>query len=245
MIRTLIIDDEIHSRLTLQQLLEDYCPKVEVLGMATDVASGVAAIQQVQPDLVFLDIAMPDGEGFEVLERSTYHKFKTIFVTAYNNHAVKAFEYAAMHYLLKPINIKHLRAAVDRVQEAQSFDEPNQEASAFSSDSIVFQSLHHKEVFAISEISYFESNGKYAFLYQRDGRKVFINTSLAELEQQFAQQAFFRIHRSYLIQLNAIHKVRRVGKECAVIMDNGSELSVATRKIAAFLSELNAISQIC
>ena len=113
-IKTIIVEDEYKSLLTLQTLLQRYCPEILVIGTGNCVETGVRIIGQLKPDLVFLDIAMPDGDAFDLLNRIGKVEFEIIFVTAYNDFALKAFEFSALHYLLKPINYVELQDAVQR-----------------------------------------------------------------------------------------------------------------------------------
>lgn len=240
-INAVIIDDEVHGQLCLQQLLNDYCLNINIVGIGEDVKSGIEIINQTKPDLVFLDISMPDGEGFEVLEQTQHLNFKTIFVTAHNEYAIKAFEYSAIHYLLKPINIKHLINAVNRVERINkiNIDTINflKQQQNSHSEKIVLDTSRDKQVFSIDEISHFESNGKYAFLYDSQGEKTFISKSMRELEQLFQDHAFFRIHRSFFIQISEVVIVT-TEKDYKVLMKNGYELPISVRKLSSFKNVL-------
>jgi len=243
-INAVIIDDEIHDQLCLKQLLNDYCLNINIVGIGEDVKSGIAIINQTKPDLVFLDISMPDGEGFEVLEKTQEYDFKTIFVTAHNEYAIKAFEYSAIHYLLKPINVKHLITAVNRIEQIHKVD-----ANAISrykqqqnshSEKIVLQTARDKQMFDINEISHFESNGKYAFLYNTQGEKTFVSKSIRDLEQLLENQSFFRIHRSFFIRLREVLTVS-TDKDYKVLMKNGYELPISVRRLPSFKNTLAAL----
>ena len=113
-ISAIIVEDEVRSQQTLRKLLEQYCPQVRILGFAGSVDGAVALINELKPQLIFLDIALPDGDGFNVLEETSYKDYKVIFVTAYDKYAIRAFEFSALHYLLKPINHIELQMAVKR-----------------------------------------------------------------------------------------------------------------------------------
>lgn len=117
MIRTLIIDDEMKSQATLHKLLEKYCTGIEIVGFAHNVKSGVESINELKPNLVFLDISMPDGDGFEVLQKVKNRDFAVVFTTAFNDYAIKAFQFSALHYLLKPINYLELQLRLDAIRK--------------------------------------------------------------------------------------------------------------------------------
>jgi len=121
-IKTLLIDDEISSQKILQHLLEKNVPDVEILGVAGSVKEGIDAVNTLKPDLVFLDISMPDGDGFEVLEKVEYRDFSVVFSTAYDEYAIRAFDVSALHYILKPVQAKDLIEAVNRYKATKNDD---------------------------------------------------------------------------------------------------------------------------
>lgn len=239
MIKALIIDDEEHGRLALEQLLTDYCPDVEILGLADSIQSGIQSIQSLKPDLVFLDISMPEGQGFEVLEATEDESFKTVFVTAHAEHAIRAFEYAAIHYLLKPVNIDHLRESVSRYKQIEPVDAEKisvfqKESSKEDNHFIMFKTLRSTEQFDIRRISHFRSDGKYSYLYDIDGNETFIAKPMREIENLLTVRPFYRVHRSYFIHMDQIASIKR-RKSCVVTMKNGTEIEVAARRVAPFM----------
>jgi two-component system LytT family response regulator len=236
-IRTIIVDDELHGRLAIKQLLEDYCPEVSVVALANSVNSGIEAIQEHQPDLVFLDISMPSGQGFEILDHFDSKQFKTIFVTAHADHAIRAFEYAAIHYLLKPINIDHLVDSVKRFKELENLDSTKldvykKEFNEENTNHIFLKTLKGSTLFELDRITHFKSDGKYSFLYLKNGEKIFVNRSLGAIEELLSERAFYRIHRTTIVNIDLLKSVRKKPNE--VILACGSVVEISTRKFSTF-----------
>ena len=243
--KAIIIDDEESGRKTLSWLLETYCSEVEIMGMASDVKSAVAIIQSQKPDLIFLDIDLGTGTGFEILEQIQEKSFSVIFVTAYSDYAIKAFEFSALHYLLKPVNPQALQDAVNRAETVSAKPFPTE-----SFNHLVRQLKEHpvpKRLFIpnqtgidfleIKEIMRCEGEGNYATFYLKDGSKKVASKGLSEYEPLLADSGFFRIHRAHLVNLAFIKRYIR-GRGGSVEMEDGTEIDVSRYKKEALLKML-------
>lgn len=240
----IIVDDEDKARENLLLLLSNYCPEVTVLASCCDIETAQSALQKHQPDLVFLDINMPGGSGFDLITSIKNRSFEVVFITAYNEFAVKAFEQHAIGYILKPIHSKMLTEAVKRASLVHqgSKSAVDDLVSDLQNDSI--QGLvplpvdNGLELVSLDQIIRFQADGSYAHVFLSDGRKMLLVKNLKNLEQLVSSRQFFRIHNSHLVNLK---HVRRVVKTDGgfVVMSDGKELEISRRKKAelyAFLS---------
>ncbi len=212
-IKTIIAEDEFHSRERLRDLLSGF-PELEIVGEAADGGKAVELIDTLRPDLAFLDIRMPVATGFEVLERIA-HQPHIIFITAFDRYAVKAFEENAVDYILKPFSRERLARAVHRVRDLDKPADPRLIEA-------LKESLSRREYmkrFAVKmgdeilivpeeEVYYFNAETKYVLLYTDTG-KYFIETTLKELEQVIDPGVFLRIHKSTIVSLDKIAKIRK------------------------------------
>lgn len=247
MINCIIVDDEPKSRESLKILLEDFCQNVVVKALCQDVAEAVEAIQNHKPDVVFLDIHLQRETGFDLLTRLNDVNFEVIFTTAYSEYAIKAFKFSAIDYLLKPIDIEELKRALAKVEKRmsdtisdrlkqliQNLKSPsteNYKLALPTSDGLVFVK--------INDIIYCEASSNYTLIFTGDGKKHVVSRTLKEYEDMLSEHSFFRIHNSYLINLNAIKKYVR-GEGGYVIMNNDQSLDVSKRKKEAFLLKIGA-----
>ncbi|MEI6021368.1 MAG: LytTR family DNA-binding domain-containing protein [Bacteroidota bacterium] len=247
MIKTLIIEDEAKSRQMLAAMLERNCPEITIAGLAKDVKEGVAMIKELQPDLVFLDISMPDGSGFDLLEQVSGHKFELIFATASDQHAIRAIKYSACDYLLKPIDMDELKLAVNKVL--------NKKKSVPSMENLQFLIQHLKradenfqkitlptgnayEIVNIKDIIRCEADGSYTNFYLADKRKLMISFGLKHYEELLPESDFIRVHHHHLINMN--HVLRFLKEDGGyAIMSDGSKIEISRRKKEAFMDKLN------
>lgn len=251
MLKTIIIDDEKSGRDLLQLMLTKNCPQVEVIAQAQSVEQGVKAIEEHKPDLVFLDVELGDGTGFDVLTKLNDHNFSVVFVTAYNQYATRAFKYSALDYLLKPVDEPELIDAVKRVQDSQSDRDLKSQITRFmeqykpsiaqnSPGKLGISSLDGYEFIDISTITRCEADGKYTTCYLTDGHRIVSSRSIKEFEEQLTDHNFFRVHHSYLINLKFIKKYYK-GRGGYVIMNDEVSVPVAERKKEEFLNCLQRI----
>ncbi len=243
--KAIIVDDEQDARSVLRGMAAAYCPDIEFLGEADSVQSGVLLIRQLQPDVVFLDIQMKDGTGFDLLDFFPQPTFQVVFCTAHDSFALRAFRYHAMDYLLKPVSPLEFIAAVDRLKKRrpcgaivllgplkESFQEKKFEKIAVStSEGISFLMLE--------QILRLESDGSYTTFVLDSGEKVLVSRGLKEFEELLPESEFCRVHQSHLIPLG---KVRKFLKEDGgyALMSNGDKIPVSRRKKDAFLELLMA-----
>jgi len=241
--RAIIIDDESDSRKTLRNFLQLFCPDVEVIGEAENVASGVKLLKEKQPDVLFLDIQMPDGTGFNLLEQIQPISFDVIFSTAYDQFALKAFEYSAVDYLLKPIDPDKLIQAVNKIKP-NSTQEINQKIDTLLDN---YQKKEAKKIglpysegiefIEIKNILRCEAADNYTNFILTDGRLLIVSKNISSFEKMLPAQTFHRIHKSHLINLVHLKKYVRSDGGYVIMMD-GSELPIARRRKDEFLEQL-------
>jgi two-component system LytT family response regulator len=230
--KALIIDDEPKSRIAIAAMLKKNCPEVEILPEADGVKSGIETIQKYNPDIVFLDIQMRDGNGFELLKEVGDITFKIIFITAYNEFAINAFKYSAVDYLLKPITGKDLSEAVSRAKEIISKEENQLKMNALAVNTqtadrkVVLKTTDSIYVVNLRDIIRCEADGNYTNIYLANGKKIFISKSLKEFDDMFSGTGFFRAHSAHLINVSFLEKVKR-SRGGEVVMKDGSVVPVA------------------
>ena len=238
--KAIIIDDEERARRTLQLMLENFCPNIEVLGTYKSVPDGVLAINKKNPDIVFLDIEMPEYNGFELLGFFKEVTFEIIFVTAYNQYALKAFEVSAVDYLLKPIDgdllAKAVEKAAKRIGTTQTREniqtlKDNTETDIFRRIALpVAEGLLFIE---IEDIVYMEAEGAYTTVYLTNKESVFVSKRLNYFEDLLAnRKSFYRCHRSFIININFVKKLNR--NEGHIELDNGQKISLSRDKKSEF-----------
>jgi two-component system LytT family response regulator len=246
MIRTVLVDDEIDSIRVLQRLLEDYCPEVAIVGKADGVEIGVHVIQSTKPDLVFLDIEMTQGNAFDLLNQLQPVDFQVIFVTAFDNYAIRAFKYSAVDYLLKPIDIDDLRNALDRVtQKTQGKSLLNQmetllynvETFQLTQQKMAVPTLTGLVFIPIKDIMRFEAKGSYTTIFLNNSEQIIATRNIKEYEDLLPAAIFCRIHNSHIVNLHKIRKYHK-GRGGYVIMEDGTNIEVASRRREEFLQRL-------
>ena len=246
MIKTVIIEDEQKSMEVLAALIRRNCPDLEIVATAANVAQGVEIIRQYQPALVFLDVSMPDGSGFDLLEKVD-QKFELIFATASDQYAIKAIKFSACDYLLKPIDAEELVAAVDKVKLKQN-QLPSMDNLRFLVDQLKraddnFQKItlptgNAYEIVNIRDIIRCEADGSYTVFYLTDKRKLLISAGLKHYEELLPERDFIRVHHHHLINMN--HGLRFLKEDGGyAIMSDGSKIEISRRKKEAFMERLN------
>jgi len=227
MLKILIIDSDLNNRLALKKMIEEYCPMVEISATCEDASSGIEAIRQHQPDLLFLDIELPNHAGFKLLELFDPRTFEVIFTTTHEQYAIDAFKVSAIDYLIKPIAIENLIHAVDKVLVKRKIEKKKGTiASVEKTKRISLPLTQGVLTISAAEVYYFESDGRYTHIHLADGSQQTTKQSLRECEIQFkAHRYFLRIHRSFLINLYHLKRYAK-GAESYVEMVNGDQLSV-------------------
>lgn len=237
MLRALIIDDEAHQRQTIRKMTDQCCPNVLILGEAGSVASGVEAVRKYNPDLIFLDIKMDDGTGFDLLERLQPVDFKVIFITAWDKYAIKAFRFSALDYLLKPLDPDDLMHAVlkarDIVQQdfnvqLNTLKEHLQEQDK-SKKKIIIRTADTIFLVNVNEIVFGHSDSNYTQIKLSDGKSILVSCTLKEYEELLSDYGFFRVHKSYLINMRYITSFEKA-EGGTVILRGKERIPVASRK---------------
>jgi len=247
MLNCIIVDDELKSRESLKILIEDFCEGVTVKALSQNVSEAIEAIEVHKPDVVFLDIQLQRETGFDLLTQLKNVDFEVIFTTAFSEYAIKAFKYSAIDYLLKPIDIEELKLALAKVEKRKGhaigdrLQQLLQNLRAGTSDNykLALPTADGLVFVKVSEILYCEASSNYTEIVLTDSRKYIVSRTLKEYEDMLTEQNFYRIHHSYLINLNEIKKYVR-GEGGYVIMNNDKSLDVSKRKKEGFLSRIGA-----
>jgi len=238
MVKAIIIEDEKMSREALHRLLEKYCPTVEVVAEADGYRKGMEEIRKYHPDVIFLDIQMPDGSGFRLLEELEEIDFEVIFTTAFDQFAIKAIKYSALDYLLKPIIPQELTEAILRVEKKKA-ENAKRRSDAVANDNLKIQDdRNHKIVLSTSEMLHVisvddiircESDNYYTNFFFIDGRKLLVSKTLKENEELLSHHNFIRPHKSHLINIKYIKSyIRQDGGY--ILMSDDTHIPVSRRK---------------
>jgi two-component system, LytTR family, response regulator len=243
MIKAILIDDESSARETMRHQLGKYVPRVEVLGEADSVESGIALIRSTHPDLVFLDVELPIGSGFDILDATQDLNFQVIFVTAFNQYAVQAFKFSAADYLLKPLRISELIEAVDRAFSTKQTNSAPQKFAVLAHNMnpagqtqprLVLPDITGFTVVEVNSIIRCESERNYTRFFFTDQPSALITRTLKDYEDLLVNHGFFRIHQSHLVNLSFVRRYIR-GKGGEVEMTDKAVLPVSRTKKDEFL----------
>jgi len=246
MIKTILVDDEVHCLDTLNILLGDYCPEVKVLDKCQTADLALESIEKHKPDLVILDIEMPGMNGFELLENFEQIPFYVIFATGYDQYAIRAIKSNALDYLLKPIDSKELVAAIHKIKAQKELPlaeqiemmkfQMKQRENGFTK--IAIPTVEGFELVAINEIIYCEAENNYTHFHLKNSKKKSACRTLKEIEEQLVGLSYFiRVHHSYLINLNEVNKYIR-GEGGYLVMNDGSTVNVSRNRKEFLLKKL-------
>lgn len=249
-INCILVDDERNSRELLKQMISENAPNFRVIDEAENVKQAIARIADRKPQLVLLDIEMTDGNGFDVLSVFPNPSFKVIFITGYDQFAIKAFKYAAIDYILKPVSEQELMAALQR---AADVTEPNWEQINFLKSQMKDGTTLNAKQLIISqntgfsflqfdEIRLVEGSGNYVYFHTTDGNKKLVTHNIGYFEELLPENLFFRVHKSYIVNLSKVKKYES-GRGGALILDNGEKIDVAQRRKSTLLSYLKAFGR--
>lgn len=237
-VSAIVVDDEINNRDLLIHFIEKYCPLVNVIASATTKAEAIELITQLKPQLLFLDIVLDQGSGFDVLEQVDYSGTKVIFVTAFNEFAVKAFRYNAVDYIMKPIQVEELVSAVnsaykdienDAFTEARQIGQLSQSLTNDNLNIIAVPSVNKIEFVKLEDIIYFKSESRYTNFYLNNGKRLMATKNIGDYEKILDTSVFFRIHNRYIINLRHVQNINKAaGNYCE--MSNGDLLPIAKRR---------------
>jgi len=236
MLKTIIVDDKTANIQLLKGLIREYCPQLAVTATASDLDEAYALIVQHQPDIVFLDIELTEGSGFDLIHKFTETAFEIIFVTAYSQYAVQAFREQALDYLLKPIDIDALLAAVAKAENHIRLKQAALPAAPPPSltGKISLPTLEGYLFINHTDIIRCAASGSYTTFYLKNGEKLLTSMRLKECEELLPPAHFFRIHHSQLINLNYVSRYIR-GRGGYILMEDGSTADVAVNRKADFL----------
>jgi len=243
--KALIIDDEFQSRKLIAKMLSLYFPTLDVAGEAATVQEALLAMQATQPQLIFLDVQLNTENGFDLLDKVTGFHFEIIFITAYHEFAVKAFRYNALDYLMKPIDADEFQSAVKKAIKRLNQNRPGikerlgllqqqlQSPHKFP-DRVVIPSAEGYFVIPVQEIIYCHSNSNYTEFQLINNRRITSSYTMGHFEELLTGHNFFRVHRSYMINL-AFVKMYKKGEGGTVVMNNGDEIEVSRNNKEAFM----------
>lgn len=247
-LKVIIIDDEQDAREILNMMIQDFCSELEVAETCSDGKQGVKAILKHNPDIVFLDIDMPEMNGFQVLDCVKHLKLKTIFVTAHNEHAIRAFKYSAIDYLLKPLSPQDLIDAVNKARQVQFTDSLQQYDMLVSQmknedqlpELIALPMADGLQVVNVTDIMYCKADRNYCHIFLGNKKKFLVSKQLKEFENILAPQGFFRVHHSALINLKYVAKYVR-GEGGHLIMQDEQIIEVSRQKKEELLKLLHRV----
>lgn len=247
-IKSIIIDDEVHNLDNLKRLLEKNCPNVEVIAMASSAEEGIELIKSQMPDLVFLDIEMPNKNGFEMLESIGNVNFEIIFVTAYNQYVLQAIKSCALDYLMKPVAISELKEAVLKVSQVVTHKQENQKLKVLVENlkninqpkKIALPTAEELHFVSIDEIVRCKGENNYTMFFLTNGKSILVSRTLKEWDDLLSSHQFIRTHQSHLI--NSIHVKSYVKKDGGyILMNDGSMVSVSKHKKEQALNKLASL----
>jgi two-component system LytT family response regulator len=245
--KAVIVEDELHSRETLKNLIEEFCPDVEVSGMAGSVKEAVELIRQVKPNVVFLDIELQVGTGFDVLAQLSELTFDVIFTTAYEHYAIRAIKFSSLDYLLKPIDLEELQQAIDKARTHQNESARKQQLEILLANigekglkKICLATSDRLEFVQVDEIVMCEASGSYTNVYLKENRKIMVSKNLKEYETLLSSENFMRVHNSFLINLNQVKQfVKSEGG--FILMKNNQQVSISPKKRDEFFDRMTSI----
>ena len=239
-LNAIIVEDEATSREILRNYLKKYCPNVHILGEASNVDEALVLIRSHELDLVFLDVEMPYGNAFDLLDKVGDINFETVFVTAYNHYAMDALNAHASYYLMKPISIDELIKAVDYVTEIRTKEDALQDQVLVPKTNavngkITIPTQDGFEVINTADILYCKADDNYTEIFLNSNKKKLVSKTLKYFEDALNDASFARVHKSYLVNVNEIVKYVK-GKGGSVVLSNGKEIMVSSAKKAELLS---------
>ncbi|MES2566696.1 MAG: LytTR family DNA-binding domain-containing protein [Bacteroidota bacterium] len=246
MIKAIIIDDESNNQELISNLLKSYTENIQVVALANSVETAYNAINEHHPDLIFLDIQMPDGTGFDLLKKFEKINFKIIFVTAHQEFAIEAFKYSALDYLLKPLSPTNLIDAVKKVEDSMNSEDLNLKLKILLSNiaepvknrkKIVLKTMERIYSVDLDDIIRFESDGGYTKVYLVDGKRIMVSRTMKEFDDLLLDVGFLRVHHSHLVNMNHLFCFEKA--EGHLVMKDESIVPVSNRKKDQLLELLN------
>jgi two-component system, LytTR family, response regulator len=236
-IRSVIIDDEAGSVELISNLVKLTSPGLEVTATAGSVESGYTTILKHKPAIVFLDVQMRDGNGFDLLRKFEAIDFKVVFITAFHEHAITAFKFSAVDYLLKPVSLKDFKLAVQKAEKAITREEISLRFESLlhninnpvpDKKKLTLKTIDRLYSVQLDEILRFEAEGSYTHVFLKDGRKIMVSRLIKEFEELLTGSSFVRIHQSHLVNTSEIFYFEKTTNK--LIMKDKTTIPVSTRK---------------
>lgn len=250
MIRAVIVDDEQNARENLSFLVEEYCPQIQIIGMAESVSEATDLILKQKPDLVFLDIEIGEGSGFDVLDTIKDSRVEVIFITAFNHYAIKAFKFSAIDYLLKPVDIEELKDATQRAAERLKSNQFSNRLD-YLLNNISDPVKDNKKLrriglpvhggikfYPLEEVIRLQSQSNYTTFYLTQNREFLISKTLKEYDELLSEQGFVRVHQSHLVNIDHVVQYQK-GDGGYLILTDGSNVPLSKNYKDNFLVFLN------
>lgn len=249
MLRAVVIDDIETFRKRHIALIRANCPTISVIGQAESVESGIVLINQLAPDIVFLDVEMPDGSGFDLLQKLKPFEFKVIFITGYEDFAIKAFRFSAIDYLLKPLDASHLIEAVKKVEESMGKEVFDMKLNNLFANlerpknlqKLILKTAEKIYSVAIQDIVNCESDTNYTTFNFINAPKLVVSTNLKEYEALLSPHGFFRSHQSHLINMAYFDHYIKTDGGNTIVMKNKTTIPLSVRKKEDFLILLESL----
>ncbi len=246
MYKVVIVDDEKNAQNALKSVVTEFCSDLDIVETAFNVKTGVELINKVKPDIVFLDIEMPDGSGFDIIRQVAFTDFSLIFCTGHNDFAIKAFKYNAIDYILKPVDVEDVVGAVDKAIKDLNLKQKDltfkhllsfyQNADK-ENEKIVLKTSSDIYILQIQDIYHCEADGSYTTFYTADGKKITVSKNLKEYEAILNSHNFLRTHQSHLVNLNYIERMHKANGGY-IVMKNGHQVPISTRKKETIIQAL-------
>ena len=245
MYQTLLIDDDQLSRRGLRLILEQNFPEIEIVGEADSVSSGLELINKVEPELVFLDIEMPDGTGFGLLERLPKINFRVVFTTSYSDYAITAFKYSAFDYIVKPVLIENVRSTINRINDIPVLREKqrvevlkkNLNPGVDVEQTIALPEINGFTIVKVNDIVRCEGERNYSRVFFANGTSVLVSRTLLDFDNMLVPHGFFRIHRSHLINLKNVNRYLKTDGGMVEMKDK-TQLPISPKFKDDFLNRL-------
>lgn len=248
-LRAVIVEDEKHSRETLKSLLEEFCVNIEVIGMAGSIDKAVELIKSKQPDLIFLDIELQTGTGFDVLNQVSHLDFEVVFTTAFEQYAIKAVKFSSLDYLLKPIDLEELQHSVEKAQTKKNQTTYKKQLETLmlnlkqqrpNLNTICLATSDGFEFVEVNNIIYCKAEGSYTTFVLKNNEKLLVSKHLKAYEDLLLEQDFMRVHNSYLINLKEVKKyIKSDGGY--IIMKNNDSVNISRSKKDGFIEIMSSL----
>lgn len=244
MIETFIVEDDKKNADTVMQIVKNYCPNAVIVGHATGVKEAIEKIKELQPQLLILDIQLIDGRSFEILEQIDLKNRKLIFLTAFEEYAIKAIKFSALDYLLKPVNPKELIAAIEKATDCLQYEDEELSIKTLLANfnknekKIVLKTSENINLVEVKEIIHCESDGPYTIFNINGKQKIIVSKSLKEYDELLKEYGFFRAHQSHLVNIKFIERFEK-SDGGFLVLKNGEQVPVSTRKRDQLLEIFN------